>query len=153
MKIPAVDLGARWGLNFSGDRRHRAMLAVSSFNGQKQKKNLILYRRSDREETQGMGDASASGHKGVPSEVLEELAASVSKMGIDHVLPNLNDHPLTGSPGRVSGLDSFMDSSEALGNSGSEAFPVSHLSMRDRLLLAKKPKRRCVLGQEKSYGS
>ena len=134
-----MDLGARWGLNFSGDRIHRAMLAVSSFNVQKQKKNLTQYRRSDREETQGMGDASASGHKGVPSEVLEELAASVSKMGIDHVLPNLNDHPLTGSPGWVSGLDSFMDSSKALGNSGSEAFPVSHLSMRDRLLLAKKP--------------
>ena len=61
--------------------------------------------------------------------------AGVKRMGMDQVLPDLNDQVLPSSPERVSGINSFEEST-----GGTESASVSHLSMRDRLLLAKNSK-------------
>ena len=64
--IPADDQGARRGLNFSGDQRHRAMSAASSSAGQKQRSNQYKNKRRLGEDGQVAGGAIPGGHKGIP---------------------------------------------------------------------------------------
>jgi hypothetical protein len=71
-------------------------------------------------------------------------------MGMDPDLPDLNDNPITASLERVSGLNSFMGSSDATGISVTDAIPISHLSMRDRLMMAKSS-REGPSGEKKSH--
>jgi hypothetical protein len=149
MTIPSDDLGARRGLNFSGDQRRRAMSAASSSAGQRNRDDQVHKRRRYREEEREAGDATFGAHMGIPIEISEELVAGVKKMGMDHVLPDLNQQPLPASPERVSGMNSFVDSSGALGRSATETASASHLSMRDRLLLAKNS-REGVVGVKKN---
>lgn len=105
MTIPSDDLGARRGLNFSGDQRRRATSAASSSAGQRNRDDQVHKRRRYREEEREAGDATFGAHMGIPIEISEELVAGVKKMGMDHVLPDLNQQPLPASPERVSGMN------------------------------------------------
>ena len=69
---------------------------------------------------------------------------------MDPDLPDLNDNPIPASLERVSGLNSFMGSSDATGISVTDAIPISHLSMRDRLMMAKSS-REGPSGEKKSH--
>ncbi|RLN18742.1 hypothetical protein C2845_PM02G38380 [Panicum miliaceum] len=93
--------------------------------GLRNRDDQVHNRRRCREEEREAGDATFGAHMGIPIEISEELVAGVKKMGMDHVLPDLNQQPLPASPERVSG------------RSATETASASHLSMRDRLLLAK----------------
>jgi len=135
MTIPADDQGARRGLNFSGDQRHRAMSAASSSAGQKQRSNQYKNKRRLGEDGQVAGGTIPGGHKGIPVAISEELVAGVKRMGMDQILPDLSAQASPSSPERVSGINSFVESS-----GGTDSVSASHLSMRDRLLLAKNSK-------------
>ena len=110
-------------------------MSASSSAGQKQKSNHHHNMRRFGEGEHAAGGANSSFHKGIRVAVSEELVAGVKRMGMDQVLPDLNDQVLSSSPERVSGINSFEEST-----GGTESAPVSHLSMRDRLLLAKNSK-------------
>ena len=142
--IPADDLGAKRGMNFSGDQQQRAMSAASSSAGQKRKSTQNQNIRRFREEEHA-ASVTFGAHIGIPVEVSEELVAGVKWMGMDQVLPDLNDQVPPFSPERVSGINSFVESS-----GGTESASASHLSMRDRLLFAKNSKEG-VAGERKSH--
>ena len=110
-------------------------MSASSSAGQKQKSNHHHNMRRFGEGEHAAGGANSSFHKGIPVAVSEELVAGVKRMGMDQVLPDLNDQVLSSSPKRVSSINSFEEST-----GGTESASVSHLSMRDRLLLAKNSK-------------
>ena len=126
------------------------MSAASSFTGHKQRSNQSQNKRRGRVEGQTSGGENPDTHKGIPPEVSEALADSVSRMGMDPDLPDLNDNPIPASLERVSGLNSFMGSSDATGISITDAIPISHLSMRDRLMMSKSS-REGPSGEKKSH--
>ena len=71
--------------------------------------------------------------------------AGVKRMGMDQVLPDLSAQASPSSPERVLGINSFVESS-----GGTDSVSASHLSMRDRLLLAKNSKDG-VVDEKKSH--
>ena len=113
---------SNYGLNFSGDQQYRAMSASSS-TGQKQKSNHHHNMRRFGEGEHAAGGANSSFHKGIPVAVSEELVAGVKRMGMDQVLPDLNDQVLSSSPERVSGINSFEEST---GGTESARLPPEH---------------------------
>ena len=78
--------------------------------------------------------------KGVPHEESEDLVVGVQKMAVDTQLPDLNMQPPVAPKDRVSGLDSFMESSGT-----SESSPpvtgagdrIGMAGMHQRFLMAK----------------
>ena len=70
-------------------------------------------------------------------EVPEALVDGVKNMAVESKLPDLNEHPNTAMDDKVSGLDSFMDSSGTSESVKPDPLEKEHLSMLERLHLAK----------------
>lgn len=124
MVIPADDASVRRGLNFSGEQRYRAMSAASASAGKKQQGKQAYNKRRCRDEEHDAEGATPEIHKGIPVEV-SELVAGVGKMMMDQVLPDLNQAASPALPDRVSGMNSFVDSSGASGRSATESFSAT----------------------------
>lgn len=66
-----------------------------------------------------------------------ELINGVKNMAVDQKIPDLNAQPPTSAAGKVSGLNSFMDSSGSSGSVRPEVQKTDHLSILERLAAAK----------------
>jgi len=79
----------------------------------------------------------ANKFKGVPAEESEDLVVGVQKMAVDAHLPDLNLQPPVAPKDRVSGLDSFMESSGTSECSPSVTGADDRISMHQRLSMSK----------------
>ena len=84
----------------------------------------------------GKDDVAYGSHGGVPAAVSDALTAGVSKLGMNNVPPMSHDTNLSHAA-RVSGLNSFMGSSDGSEKVANDSSNNNHMSMRDRLLLGK----------------
>jgi hypothetical protein len=71
------------------------------------------------------------------SEIHEELVDGVKNMAVDPRIPDLNGQPSELGQGKVSGLDSYLGSSDTSGGVIPEMHGTEHLSMLERLAGAK----------------
>lgn len=121
--IPAVDPRVRIGLNFSGDQKTKVMASANSSNKTPRGNFSPSSNRGGRS-TQTGQDRRADA---------ADLAKGVASMSMDGKGQEANDAPLWGVKERVSGLDSFVDSSYASEGTGAK---MEYMSMHDRLLWA-----------------
>ena len=148
MTIPAEDPRARHALNFSGDQHRRMMAAAYSSNSHRGE-GAMSNRRKYREEESPVSFPGKGKHD---SEIPEELVDGVKNMAVDPRLLDLNAQPSEHEPGKVSGLDSYLGSSDTTGGGAMETNGTEHLSMLERLAGAKGTKigaagdKRTVLG-------
>ena len=133
MTIPAEDSGARRALNFSGDQQRRLLAEAYSSNSRRGE-GVNSNRRRYRE---GESPASNPEEEKHESEIPVELVDGVKNMAVDSRIPDLNVHPPEPGRGKVSGLDSYVGSSDTSGGIMPELHDTAHLSMLERLAGAK----------------
>ena len=133
MTIPAVASGVRCALNFSGDQHRRMMAAAYSSNSRKEQ-GASSHNRNFRDRDLPVSPSAKDTHV---SEVPEELVDGVKNMVVDPMVPNLNDDTLLHEPGKVSGLDSYMGSSDTSGGALPDSKGSDHPTMSARLATAK----------------
>jgi hypothetical protein len=132
---PAVPPPAKRGLNFSGDQKRKVMggdfsssaspMRDSNYDWEEHNRKKDLY-----QENSGSFDGE------IPVEVQVTLARGVASMEVDVKNTTDPDQPSQVHPGKVSGLDSYTESSEGAGSTLNGP-NIEHMSMQDRLKLVK----------------
>lgn len=124
--IPAADLKAKTGLNFSGEQKARVMSATNSSN----KTVRGGYARHGQRGRRTDGD-DAQWRQRENAEDAANLAEGVASMSVDGKEPELGEHMSGCGRQKVSGLDSYFGSS-------SESGPMKggYVGMHERLSMA-----------------
>jgi len=132
MTIPADTSHVKRGLNFSGDQQRRVLSATGSSAGQQNGHVRMFGTRRDKGAEDNKNHLVIDKLKGVPIEHSENLVAGVEKMAVESQLPDLNVYPPTAAKDKVSGLDSYVESSGTSENSLSATGAGVRISMHQR---------------------
>ena len=135
--IPADSSFARRGLNFSGDQHRKVMSATGSSNGTQRGRDSMFARKRDWG-AEDQGHILEVNHsKTLAPEYSEELVAGVSKMAVDTQVPDLNLQVPESGKDKVSGLDSFVESSDTSGSFLPGGDAGDRISMHQRFMRSK----------------
>jgi len=137
MTIPAEASHVKRGLNFSGDEQRRVLSATGSSVGQQRGRDRMSGTRRDMTVEVPLNFMATDKFKGVPHEESEDLVVGVQKMAVDTQLPDLNMQPPVAPKDRVSGLDSFMESSGTSESSPPVTGAGDRIGMHQRFSMAK----------------
>lgn len=137
--IPAANPKVKMGLNFSGEQKEKVLSGAYSTNTPPARSGQKSHGGTSAEQkTAGKEGVAGASHAGVSPAMLEDLVKGVEGMAVDVKTFEFNGHLNQSRLGKVSGMDSFVDSS---GVSGDTKMDVDdNLSMCDRLMKASNDK-------------
>jgi len=124
MTIPSGDMGARRGLNFCGEQRERVLSTGSTSVSNNRKR-----------------DVKGNSHAGIPAAVSAELVKGVQQMAVVGIgASSPVQQSGSGCLAKVSGLNSYMGSSDKSGSSPQGSDEKVRLNMQERRALTRKAK-------------